>query len=42
VVLNREPLGSPREEVLILGRKIVPGRNWGGKAFDEKTLSFYY
>jgi len=21
---------------------LIPGRNWGGKAVDEKTLSFYY
>jgi len=42
VVLKREPLGSAREEFLIPGRKTVPGRNWGGKAVDEKTLSFYY
>jgi len=31
-----------REEFLIPGRKFVPGRNWGGKAVDEKSLSFYY
>ena len=24
------------------GRKFVAGRNWGGKAVNEKTLSFYY
>ena len=42
VVLKREQLGSLREEFLIPGRKFVPGRNWGGKAVDEKTLSFYY
>jgi len=42
VVLKRVPLGSLREEFLIPGRKFVPGRNWGGKALDVKTLSFYY
>jgi len=42
VVLKDEPLGSLREEFLIPGRNFVPGRNWGGKAVDEKTLSFYY
>jgi len=31
VVLNREPLDSLREEFLFVGRKFVPGRNWGGK-----------
>jgi len=42
VVLKRKPLGSPREEFLIPERKIVPGKNWGGKAVDEKNFSFYY
>jgi len=42
VVLKREPFGSLREEFLIVGRKLLPGRNWGGKAVEEKTLSFYY
>jgi len=37
VVLKREQLGSTREEFLIPGRKVFPGRNWGGKAVDEKT-----
>jgi len=40
VVLKRVPPDSLREEFLIPGRKIVPGRNWGGKAVDEKTLEF--
>jgi len=30
------PLGSQREEVLILVRKFVPGRIWGEKTVDEK------
>jgi len=38
VILKREPLGSLGEEFLIPGRKFVPGRNWGGKAVDEKKL----
>jgi len=42
VDLKREPRGSLRKEFLICGRKYVPGSNWGGKAVDEKTLSFYY
>jgi len=42
MVLKREPLGSPREEFLIPGRKFVPGSNWGGKVVGEKTLSFNY
>ena len=42
VVLKREPLGSTRKEFLSPGRKFVPGGNRGGKAVDEKTLSFYY
>jgi len=36
MVLKGEPLGSLREEFLIPGRKLVPGRSWGGKAVDEK------
>jgi len=36
VVLKREPLGSPREEVLIPGRKFAPWKNWGGKAVGKK------
>jgi len=35
VVLKRGPFGSLREEFLI------PGRKWGGKVVDEKTLIFY-
>jgi len=31
-----------KNDSLMPGRKFVPGRNWGGKAVDEKTLSFYY
>jgi len=42
VVLKRAPLGSLKEEFLISGGKFVPRRNWGGKAVNEKTLSFYY
>jgi len=38
VVLKREPLGSLKEEFLIPRRKFVPGKNWGGKAVDEKNL----
>jgi len=34
VAFKREPPGSLREELLIPGRKFVPGRNWGGKAVD--------
>jgi len=34
------PLRSLREEFSIPGRKFVPERNWGGKAVDEKPLSF--
>jgi len=41
-ILKRVPLGSLWEEFLFPGRKFVPGRNWGGKAVDEKTLSFSY
>jgi len=41
VVLKWELLGSLREEFLIPERKFVPGGNWGGKAVDGKTLSFY-
>ena len=26
----------------IAGRKFLPGRNWGGKAVNEKSLCFYY
>jgi len=40
VVLKREPLGSLWEEFFIPGRKFVLGSNWGGKAADDKTLSF--
>jgi len=36
------PFDSLSEEFVIPGRKFVPGRNWGGKTVDEKTLSFYY
>jgi len=42
VVFKWVPLGSPREEVGILGRKFVPGRKWGGKGVDERTLSFCF
>jgi len=42
VVLKREPLGSLREEFLIPGRKFVPGRNWGGKAVNEKTKNIIF
>jgi len=42
VVLKRLPFHSPREEFAIPGWKFVPGWNWGGKAVDEKNLSFYY
>jgi len=42
VVLKWEPLGSLKEEFQTPGRKFVPGRNWGGKAVGEKTLSFYH
>jgi len=43
VVLRRVPLSlSLREEFFNFGRKFVPGRNWGGKAVDEKTFNFYY
>jgi len=38
VVLKRLPLGSLREEFLISRKKFVPGRNWGGKAVDEKKF----
>jgi len=41
VVLKREPLGSLREEFLILGRKFAPGRHWGGKAVKKK-LKFLF
>jgi len=41
VVLKWESLGSLREEFLTPGRKFVPRGSWGGKAVDEKTLSFY-
>jgi len=37
VVLKQEPLGSLKE-FFIPGRKFVPGKNWGGKAVDEKNL----
>jgi len=36
VVLKQESLGSLREEFLI------PRRNWGGKAVDEKNLKFLF
>jgi len=36
MVLKQVPLDSLREEFFILGRKFVSGRNWGGKAVDEK------
>jgi len=43
VVLKKwVPLGSLREEFLILGRKFVSERNWGRQAVDETALSFYY
>jgi len=29
------PLGSLREEFSILGRKLVPRRNWRGKTVDS-------
>jgi len=38
MVLKRVPLGSPKEEFLIPGKNFVPGRNWGGKAMDEKSF----
>jgi len=41
VVLKGGPLGSLREELLIPGRKFVPGMKWGRKVVDEKTLIFY-
>jgi len=41
VILKRVPLGSLREEFSIPGRKFGPERNWGGKAVDETTLTFY-
>jgi len=37
VVLKGKPLGSPREEFLIPGRKVVPGRKWGGKVVVRKN-----
>jgi len=37
VFLIRAPLGSLREEFFIPGKEFIPGRNWGGKAVDEKT-----
>jgi len=39
-VLKGLMLGSPREEVLIPGKKFVPGRNLGEKTMDEKSFSF--
>jgi len=42
VILKRGPLGSLWEEFFIPGMKFVPGRNWEGKAVNEKNLSFYY
>jgi len=36
------PIGSQREQFLVLGRKFVPEKNWAGKTVDEKNLSFYY
>jgi len=41
VVLNREPLGSVREEFLIPGRKFAPGSNRGGKVV-EKNLNYLF
>jgi len=38
VVLKQEPLGSLKEEFLIPGRRFVPGKNWRGKAVDDKNL----
>jgi len=37
VVLKQVPLGSLREEFLIPVRKFGPGRNYEGKAVDEKS-----
>jgi len=34
------PFGSLREEFFIPGGKFVSGRNWGGKAVDEKNKVF--